>query len=141
MPVPTPAVQYGRNFVLQVLSGAYTTVMGAQTTGMTLGNVMVDTTSTQSGGWRQILSDCGNQTVTINSNGVFKGDFALALIQQYWENRSLQTYRIYFSDDGSHWDGMFLVSKLEYTGTYNGARMYNVTLESSGPINFTGYVP
>src|SRR5665213_108591 len=135
---PTPAVQYGRNFLLYVMSGGYNLVMGAQTTGMTLGNVVVDTTSTQSGGWRTILSDCGNQTVTINCQGVFKGDFSLALIQEYWEHRSIQWYKILFADDESFWTGQFFVSKLEYTGTYNGARMYNVTLESSGPVTFTG---
>lgn len=133
-------VQLGRNCVLQSWSGAWYTVMGLQLVGLTSANTVVDATSTRSGGWRQILSDCGNQTVTITGSGIFKGDNGLMFIQAFNRNHSIQPYQLLFPD-GTWWTGSFMVSKLEYKGTFNGARTYDITLESSGQINFFGAFP
>lgn len=125
----------GRAWVLQVLAnGTWLTAGGIQTSDVSVGNTIVDTTSTKSGGWRQILADCGNQTVTMSGAGVFKNQLADQYLMQWAFDHSLNTMRMIQVDDGSAFSGLFMVSKLQYTGAYNGAKMYNVTLESSGGI-------
>ena len=129
-------VQYGRNFLLQTYIGAWIGLAGLQSTSIALAGVVVDTTSTKSSGWREILNDCGNQTCTITASGIFKSDEGVLATQGYVLSHTLNEFRIIFEDDGSNWVGQFYVSKMEYTGAYNGARMYSLTIESSGQINF-----
>lgn len=125
--------QPGRNFVLQVWDGSqYLTIGGLQVNSIAISNVVVDATSHRSGGWRQILQDCGNQTITLTASGIWKGSNAESLIRQWVFDHSQHAMKALFTDNGEYFSGNFMVSKLEYTGTHNGARMYNVTLESSG---------
>ena len=130
----------GRNLILQMVEGGgWNTVMGLQNVTIAISNTVVDVTSTQSGGWRQILDDCGNQTITITGTGIFKGDSAQLAMERAAFSHALSSFRAVFFDadwSGGHdISGLFMVSKLEYAGAYNGADTYNVTLESSGQMS------
>lgn len=129
--------QLGRNFLIQLnISGGWNTVGGLRATAVNLGSVVVDTTSTRSGGWRQILNDCGNQTVTITGSGVFKNSTADQYIRSAFFNPNLQPLRV-IQDDGHYYSGNFKVSKIQYQGAYNDTLLYDYTLESSGAVSYT----
>lgn len=129
--------QLGRNLLIQLnITGGWNTVGGLKATGVLLGSVVVDTTSVRSGGWREILNDCGNQTVTITGSGVFKNTTADFYIRSAFFNPNLQPLRA-IQDDGHYFNGNFKVSKIQYQGAYNDALLYDYTLESSGVITFT----
>lgn len=128
-------LRLGRNFLLQVNTQSnYVTVMGLQTTGLSIGNTVVPITSTKSAGWREILGDCGNQTMSLTGTGVFKNDLGQQAVEQWAFSHALRSCRVIFEESGENFSGLFMVSKLEYNGTYNGAVMYNITLESSGTM-------
>lgn len=126
----------GRSWLIKAfIGGQWVAVMGLQSTGVSINNTIVDTTSTRSGGWREILADCGNQALTITGAGVVKNAQAEQYIQNWAFDHTLNQIGAFQVEDGSSFYGSFMVSKLEYTGAYDGAKMYNMTLESSGTIN------
>ena len=54
----------------------YTTVAGLRTTQMTVNGAMVEITSKDSGGWRELLSGAGVRSVSVSAAGVFTGSAA-----------------------------------------------------------------
>jgi len=129
-------IRLGRNFLLQVnTQGNYVTVMGLQTTGIKIGNTIVPITSTKSAGWREILADCGNQTITLTGTGVFKNDLGQQAVEQWSFSHTLHLCRVIFEESGENFSGLFMVSNLEYNGAHDGALLYNITLESSGTMS------
>lgn len=127
------AVQLGRLFLIQVSNGGWQTIGGMQATSAAFGNILVDATDTTSGGWRQILEDCGNQTLTISGSGIFKGSLGEQLLLDRILDHNFILMRAMFAD-GTYFQCNILVTKLEFTGAHNGARLYNMTLESTGAV-------
>lgn len=135
------AAQKGRSFVLKVGDGAtsetFTTVGGMRTKSLAINNELVDITDDDSAGKRELLAAAGIQTVTVSGSGVFKDSASEETVRRNAKDQTIDNYRIQF-EDGSYFEGAFQISSLEYTGEYNGARMYSITLESSGDITYTG---
>lgn len=134
------AAEKGSAFVLKVGDGAtdeaFTTVGGMRTTGLTINNESVDVTDKDSAGKRELLAAAGVQSLSVSGSGVFKDSASEGTLQGYALADSIDNYEIVFAD-GDKYSGAFQISSLEYTGEYNGARMYSITLESSGAITFT----
>ena len=134
------AAETGKAFILKVGDGAtaetFTTVGGMRTTGLTINNEQVDITDKDSAGKRELLADAGVQTVSVSGSGVFKDSASEATIQTNCLAQTIDNYEIAFAD-GDKFSGGFQIASLEYTGEYNGARLYSVSLESSGPVTYT----
>ena len=130
-------VEKGSAFLLKVGDGAATpsfaTVAGMRTTQMSVNGEAVVTTSKDSGGWRQLLGGAGVRSVSVSAAGVFTGSAAEMRVKGNALSGALDEYRLTF-EGGDAMQGRFLVTRLDYSGDFNGERAYAVTLESSGPV-------
>lgn len=115
--------------------GSFEAVGGLRTTGVTINNELVDITDKQSGGWRELLPDAGVRSVSIAGSGVFKDtDTEKALMAMAFDG-SLANFRVRF-EDGDAIVGSFQVANFAHNGDYNQARAFDLTLESSGEVEF-----
>lgn len=127
----------GSAFLLKIGDGAtppvYATVAGLRTTQMSVNGEIVNITSKDSGGWRELLSGAGTRSVSVSGNGIFTGSDAEVRIRDNALSGSLDDYELSF-ESGERMRGRFLVTRLDYSGDYNGERSYTLSLESSGPV-------
>ncbi|HEX8383373.1 MAG TPA: phage major tail protein, TP901-1 family [Sphingomonas sp.] len=131
------AVEKGSAFLLKVGDGAatpgFSTVAGMRTTQMSVNGEAVVVTSKDSGGWRQLLSGAGVRSVSVSAAGVFTGSAAEARVKGNALSGAIDDYRLTF-EGGEVMTGRFLVTRLDYSGDFNGERAYAVSLESSGAV-------
>lgn len=131
------AVEKGSAFLLKVGNGAatpvYATVAGMRTTMLSVNGEAVVVTSKGSGGWRELLSGAGVRSVSVSGAGVFTGSAAETRVKGNALGGVIDDYELSF-ESGEKLRGRFLVSRLDYSGDYNGERSYALALESSGPV-------
>jgi len=134
------AAEKGRAFLLKIGDGqpseTFATVAGMRSTRLSINSELVDITSKESGGWRELLSDAGIRKVSISGAGVFTNSQAEVDLQAKALAGTIANYRIVF-ESGDMFSGAFLVSALDYAGEHNGERSYTLSLESSGAVTFT----
>lgn len=127
----------GSAFLLKVGDGAeppsYATVAGMRTTQLSINGEPVNVTSKDSGGWRDLLSGAGVRSVSVAASGLFTGSAAEARLKANALGGTLDAYELSF-EGGERLRGRFLVTRLDYSGDYNGERNYSLSLESSGPV-------
>ena len=85
------------------------------------------------GGWRELLSGAGTRSVSVAGSGVFTGSAAEARLKANALGGRLDDYRLSF-ESGESMQGRFLLTRLDYSGDFNGERAYTLALESSGPV-------
>lgn len=131
------AVEKGSAFLLKVGDGqpvpAFATVAGMRATQVSVNGEAVVVTHKDSGGWRQLLSGAGVRSVSVSGSGVFTGSAAEARVRASALSGVLDDYRLTF-EGGESMTGRFLVTRLDYSGDFNGERAYALTLESSGAV-------
>jgi len=127
----------GSAFLLKVGNGAepplFATVAGMRTTQMSVNGEAVNVTSKDSGGWRELLSGAGVRSVSVAASGIFTGSAAEARVKTNALAGQIDDYELSF-ESGERLRGRFLVTRLDYSGDYNGERNYALSLESSGPV-------
>jgi TP901-1 family phage major tail protein len=127
----------GSAFLLKVGDGAqppvYSTVAGMRTTQMQVNGEAVNVTSKESGGWRELLSGAGVRSISVAASGIFTGSSAETRVKSNALAGLLDDYELSF-ESGERMRGKFLVTRLDYSGDYNGERNYTLSLESSGPV-------
>lgn len=131
------AAEKGSAFLLKVGNGGnppvYATVAGMRTTQMSVNGEAVNVTSKDSGGWRELLSGAGVRSVSVAGSGIFTGSDAETRLKSNALAGLLDDYELSF-ESGERLRGRFLVTRLDYSGDYNGERNYALSLESSGPV-------
>ena len=131
------AAEKGSAFLLKVGNGAappaFATVAGMRTTQMSVNGEGVNVTSKDSGGWRELLSGAGVRSVSVSASGIFTGSTAELRVKGHALAGTLDEYELSF-ESGERLRGRFLVTRLDYSGDYNGERNYALSLESSGPV-------
>ena len=131
------SAEAGSAFLLKIGDGAspvgFTTVAGLRTTQMSVNGAMVEITSKDSGGWRELLSGAGVRSVSVSGAGVFTGSAAEARLKANALSGAIDDYQLSF-ESGETVTGTFLVTRLDYAGDYNGERSYTIALESSGAV-------
>ena len=131
------AAEKGSAFLLKVGNGAappvYTTVAGMRTTQMSVNGEAVNVTSKDSGAWRELLSGAGVRSVSVAASGIFMGSDQEVRVKNNALAGALDDYELSFAS-GERLRGRFLVTRLDYSGDYNGERNYALNLESSGPV-------
>jgi predicted secreted protein len=93
---------------------------------------MVDVTTDDSLGWRELLAEFGVRSVDAEVQGILKDD---VLIESWFDN-DLATYTVTVTGIGT-FTGSFKLSSVPLTGEHSGAINYTGTLQSSGAIVFT----
>jgi TP901-1 family phage major tail protein len=128
----------GSAFLLKVSDGAtppaYQTIAGLKTTQLAIEGEAVVITNKGSGGWRELLSGAGIRQVSISGSGVFTGSAAEEKLRGSVLAGSVDDYEVSF-ESGQRIRGRFLVSRLDYSGDFNGERTYSLKLESSGAVS------
>jgi TP901-1 family phage major tail protein len=131
------AVERGSAFLLKVGNGAappvFATVAGMRTTQMSVNGEAVTITSKDSGAWRELLSGAGVRSVSVSAAGIFTGSGAETRVKGNALAGLIDDYELSF-ESGERMRGRFLVTRLDYSGDYNGERNYAMSLESSGPV-------
>jgi TP901-1 family phage major tail protein len=127
----------GSAFLLKVGNGAeppvFSTVAGMRTTQMSVNGEAVNVTSKDSGGWRELLSGAGVRSVSVAASGIFTGSAAEVRVKANALAGQIDAYELSF-ESGEKLRGRFLVTRLDYSGDYNGERNYALSLESSGAV-------
>jgi TP901-1 family phage major tail protein len=127
----------GSAFLLKVANGAeppvFSTVAGMRTTQMSVNGEAVNVTSKDSGGWRELLSGAGVRSVSVAASGIFTGSAAEMRVKTNALAGQVDQYELSF-ESGEKLRGRFLVTRLDYSGDYNGERNYALSLESSGAV-------
>ncbi|HEX8481072.1 MAG TPA: phage tail protein [Allosphingosinicella sp.] len=127
----------GSAFLLKVGNGGqppvFATVAGMRTTQMSVNGEGVNVTSKDSGGWRELLSGAGVRSVSVAASGIFTGSAAEVRVKANALSGQVDDYELSF-ESGERLRGRFLVTRLDYSGDYNGERNYALSLESSGPV-------
>jgi TP901-1 family phage major tail protein len=131
------AAEKGSAFLLKIGNGAnpltYATVAGMRTTQLSVNGEAVNVTSKDSGGWRELLSGAGTRSVSVSASGIFTGSAAEGRIKSNALAGVIDDYELSF-ESGERMRGRFLVTRLDYSGDYNGERNYALSLESSGAV-------
>ncbi len=131
------AAEKGSAFLLKVGNGGqppvFATVAGMRTTQMSVNGEGVNVTSKDSGGWRELLSGAGVRSVSVAASGIFTGSASEARVKANALAGLIDDYELSF-ESGERLRGRFLVTRLDYSGDYNGERNYALSLESSGPV-------
>lgn len=131
------AAEKGSAFLLKIGDGAeppaFATVAGLRTTQMSVNGEPVNVTSKDSGGWRELLSGAGIRSVSVAGSGIFTGSAAETRLKSNALAGLIDDYELSF-ESGERMRGRFLLTRLDYSGDYNGERNYSLSLESSGPV-------
>lgn len=131
------AAEKGSAFLLKIGNGGnpplFATVAGMRTTQMSVNGEAVNVTSKDSGAWRELLSGAGVRSVSVAAGGIFTGSAAEGRVKTNALSGLLDDYELSF-ESGERMRGRFLVTRLDYSGDYNGERNYTLSLESSGPV-------
>lgn len=135
------AAQKGASLLLKIGDGgspeSFTTVGGLRSTEISLADESVDVTNKDSSGNRTLLADAGIASVSISGSGVFTDAASETTLKNQWNASSFSNYQVIIPDFGTY-QGAFQLTALSYAGEHNGEVTYNVSLESSGAISFTG---
>jgi TP901-1 family phage major tail protein len=131
------SAEKGSAFLLKVGNGAeppvFSTVAGMRTTQMSVNGEAVNVTSKDSGAWRELLSGAGIRSVSVAGSGIFSGSAAESRLKSNALAGIVDDYELSF-ESGERMQGKFLVTRLDYSGDYNGERNYALNLESAGPV-------
>ncbi len=131
------AAEKGSAFLLRIGDGevpvGYFTIAGLRTTQLSVNGEPVAITNKDSGGWRELLSGAGVRSVSVSGAGVFTGSDAEMRIKNHALGGVIDSYELSF-EGGDSMRGNFLVTRLDYSGDYNGERSYTLSLESSGEV-------
>ncbi len=131
------AAEKGSAFLLKIGDGndplGYATIAGLRTTQLSVNGEAVAITNKDSAGWRELLSGAGVRSVSVSGAGIFTGSDAELRMKNNALGGLVDAYELSF-ESGDNMRGQFLVTRLDYSGDYNGERNYTVSLESSGMV-------
>src|ERR671916_1761378 len=131
------SAEKGSAFLLKIGNGGvppvFATVAGMRTTQMSVNGEAVNVTSKDSGAWRELLSGAGVRSVSVAASGIFTGSAAETRLKTNALTGLVDDYELSF-ESGERMRGRFLVTRLDYSGDYNGERNYTLSLESSGQV-------
>ena len=97
----------------------------------------IDITSLESqGGWRELLSGAGVRSVAISGSGVFRDEATDERARQLFFDGEAPDFQVVIPDFGIV-QGPFMVTAIEYGGSYNGEATYELSLASAGNLSFT----
>lgn len=134
------AAQSGKDLLVKMDltgDGQFETVAGLRATRISFNTETVDVTTLESqGGWRELLGGSGVKTAGISGSGVFRDEDTDERARQMFFDGEVGDYQVIVPDFGVV-QGPFLITAIEYSGSYNGEATYELTLASAGALTFT----
>ncbi|MCA8881881.1 MAG: phage major tail protein, TP901-1 family [Rhodobacteraceae bacterium] len=130
--------QSGKDLLIKLDDGAGTflTIAGLRATRISFNAEMVDITSLESGGWRELLGGAGVRSATLSGAGVFRDDATDLRAQDVFFNGMVPQFQVVIPDFGIV-EGPFQITSLEYSGNYDGEATYEMSMASAGVVAFT----
>lgn len=132
------AVQSGKDLLLKIDmtgTGSYETIAGLRSTRLSFNAETVDVSSLESNGWREMLGGAGLKSASISGSGIFRDEGTDDRLRAVFFNGEAPRFQVILPDFGTI-EGPFLISSIEYTGTFNGEAAYDLSLVSAGAITF-----
>lgn len=129
--------QKGRDLLLKVDNGAgFATVAGLRSKRLSFNAALVDVTDAESvGRWRELLGGVGVQRAALSGSGIFKDQASDALVRSLFFAGTIAAWQIVVPDFGTV-AGAFQIAALEYSGAHDGEVLFEIGLESAGPLTF-----
>jgi TP901-1 family phage major tail protein len=129
--------QKGRDLLLKVDNGAgFATVAGLRSKRLSFNAALVDVTDAESvGRWRELLGGAGVQRAALSGSGIFKDQASDALVRSLFFAGTIAAWQIVVPDFGTV-AGAFQIAALEYSGAHDGEVLFEIGLESAGPLTF-----
>lgn len=126
----------GRDLLLKVDSGdGFVTCAGLRTKSITLNARSVDITDAGSEGWRELLPGAGLKSAEVTGSGVFRSRSSDATVRGAFFSGDALPCQFLMPGFG-RLEGDFLVTRLRYSGTYDGEAAFEMTFASAGALAF-----
>ncbi|PIP97711.1 MAG: phage major tail protein, TP901-1 family [Rhodobacterales bacterium CG18_big_fil_WC_8_21_14_2_50_71_9] len=134
------AAQRGKDLLIKLdadATGDFVTVAGLRATRFALNAAQVDATTAESAGrWRELLAGAGVRSASVSGRGVFKDAASDAALRSVFFAGAAPAFQLTVPDFGRI-EGAFQVAALEYAGDHDGEAVFEISLESAGPLSFT----
>lgn len=118
-------------------AGSFETIAGLRATRISFNAESVDVTSLESqGGWRELLGGAGVKSAAISGSGIFKDQATDERARQIFFDGEVPDFQVIVPDFGII-EGPFMITGIEYAGSYNGEANYDLSMASAGVLTFT----
>ena len=117
-------------------AAAGTLLGGLKSTTFTMNNSVIDVSTKDTLGWRELLEDGSLKFFSIACDGIFKDSATDETIRGFVFNNTLNTFTFVFPN-GDTIEATFQVTNYQRKGEVEGVETYSMTLESSGIPTFT----
>ena len=118
-------------------AGSFETIAGLRATRISFNAESVDVTSLESqGGWRELLGGAGVKSAAISGPGIFKDQATDERARQIFFDGEVPDFQVIVPDFGII-EGPFMITGIEYAGSYNGEANYDLSMASAGVLTFT----
>lgn len=134
------SAQKGKDLLLKVDAdggGSFVTVAGLRSKRISFGAEAVDVTDQDSAGqWRELLDGAGVKRANLAGSGIFKDAASDETVRTIFFAGAVRDWQVVVPGFGTV-AGPFQVTALEYGGNYDGEVVYEIAMESAGPLAFT----
>lgn len=131
------AAQRGRLMLIYLGSGGSKTLIGGlKSTTINMNNNIIDVSTKDTAGWRELLEDGSLKFFSISCNGIFKDSATDETIRANSFSNSIDTYTFEFPN-GDTIECEFQITGYSRSGEVEGVESYSYTLESTGEPTFT----
>ena len=134
------AAQNGKDLLIKIDltgDGEFETIAGLRASRLSFNAETVDVTSLDSaGGWRELLGGAGVKSASISGSGVFPDAASEARARQIFFDGEVPRFQVIIPDFGVI-EGPFMVTAIDYAGSYNGEATYEMSMASAGALTFT----
>jgi TP901-1 family phage major tail protein len=135
------AAQKGSAYLLKIGDGGgpetFTTIAGARNVRFRQGRRTIDVTDADSANLaRELLDTGGVKEASVSFSGIFTDAATDSTLQTDFAAGTLRNFQIVVPDFGTY-EGGFIISSLEHSGTYDAGGEFSIELESGGDWTFT----
>ncbi|MFN4057498.1 MAG: phage major tail protein, TP901-1 family [Roseinatronobacter sp.] len=131
--------QNGKDLLLKVDmtgDGQFETIAGLRATRISFNAQTIDVTSLSSpGGWRELLGGAGARSASISGSGIFRDEGTDERARAIFFAGERPDFQIIIPDFGVI-EGPFVITGLDYAGSYNGEATFEISLASAGALAF-----
>ncbi|ADM09675.1 hypothetical protein PB2503_08099 [Parvularcula bermudensis HTCC2503] len=129
----------GKDILIEISDGqgGFEILGGMRAKTFSLSTDTVDVTHAESAGWRALMPEAGIRRMSVSGNGLFIDDQAAARAQNSLLSAQVDEMRLSLPSFG-HFVGPFMVTTIDYSGTYKGEATVSLSFASAGEVQFTG---
>jgi TP901-1 family phage major tail protein len=132
----------GRKVLLEVGEGSpLEKIAGVREKTIAFNGEPVDVTTDDDDGWRALLSEAGQNDVTISLSGLVTSSYLRNLWMAGSDSSSRMVEARLTYPDGSVFEGSFFLASYQDGATYNDATTMEAELQSSGRVMYTPASP